>query len=82
MSIGPKNHYKNIIILLTGMNIILKNHYYYEESFPYQFIQKDVSSEEFIVNPITNPADKSPEIYRKGFPHQFMQKIGHQPIQE
>ena len=56
------------------MNVIMKNHYYYDESFPYQLIQKELSLEEFIVNPITNPADKLPEIYRKGFPHQFMQK--------
>ena len=59
---------------------ILKNHYYYKESFPYQLIQKELPSEELIVNLITNSADKSPENYRKGFLTKLCKKIGHQPM--
>ena len=74
MSVDSKNHYENKWFNSYRNECILTNYYYSEESFPYQLIQKELSSEGFIINPITNPLEKSPEIYRKGFPHQFMQK--------
>ena len=63
----PKKSIQEYNYLTYRNEGILKNHYYYEKSFPYKLIQKELSSEGFIVNPITNLTDKSPKKYRKRF---------------